>query len=197
MKDSKSEKHLAFEQQAHAHRAFLYRFALRLRGNAADADDLVQETYLKAYRFWDSYDQGTNIRAWLCQILKNSAISLYRKESGEPDMVEHSEKKHQMTAPRSTADADADNLQDRVFNRHLDDEVSSAMGGLTEEFRTVVILRDLEGLTYEEIARFLDRPLGTVRSRLHRARRFLHAELSDYAQERGHGGSARVSEKEL
>ncbi len=183
MTDLRTEKQRAFEQQALAHRTLLYRFALRLRGNAADADDLVQETYLKAFRFWDSFDQGTNVRAWLCRILKNSAFSLYRKESAEPTMVEHDETMGPIYTHGNPADTD--NLEELAFNRPLDDEVFSAMGGLKEDFRTIVILRYLEGLTYDEIACFLDCPLGTVRSRLHRARRHLHAELFQYAQERG------------
>ena len=86
-----NEKQRAFEQQAIPHTDGLYRFGMRLTGNCADADDLVQETYLKAYRFWDKYDQGTNIRAWLFRILKNSFITLYRKESKTPDMVDYSD----------------------------------------------------------------------------------------------------------
>ncbi|MFN0157608.1 MAG: sigma-70 family RNA polymerase sigma factor [Bacteroidota bacterium] len=184
MTDAKSEKQQAFEQQAIAHTDFLYRFGVRLTGNAADADDLVQETYLKAYRFWDKYDQGTNIRAWLCRILKNSFINSYRKEANEPDMVDYSETIGPATAHHVAADAN--NLQELVFNNLLEDDVSNAVSGLPEDFRTVVILSDIEGLTYEEIARFVDCPLGTVRSRLHRGRKLLHSQLYDYARDRGY-----------
>ncbi len=127
-----NEKQRSFEQQAIPHTDGLYRFGMRLTGNAADADDLVQETYLKAYRFWDKYDQGTNIRAWLFRILKNSFITLYRKNSNAPDMVDYSD----MMIPISAQDdsADADSLQHQVFNNLLDDDVTSAVSGLAGGF---------------------------------------------------------------
>ena len=169
MTDCRSEKVRAFEQQALAHRGVLYRFGVRLTGNAADADDLVQETYLKAYRFWDKYDQGTNVRAWLCRIMKNSFINLYRSKSRRPEMVDYSE----IVKPTS------------VY--HI------AVSDLREMFRTVVILSDIEGFTYEEIARRVGCPLGTVRSRLHRGRTLLHSALYDYARERGYIRSREVT----
>ena len=182
-----NEKQRAFEQQAIPHTDGLYRFGMRLTGNCADADDLVQETYLKAYRFWDKYDQGTNIRAWLFRILKNSFITLYRKESKTPDMVDYSDMMRPASAEYDSVDADG--LQEQVFDNLLDDDVTSAVSGLPEDFRTVVILCDIEGLTYGEISRFVDCPLGTVRSRLHRGRRLLHTKLSEYAKDRGYGRS--------
>jgi RNA polymerase sigma-70 factor (ECF subfamily) len=192
MVGSKSERHQAFEQQVFGHADALFGFGMRLTRNVADADDLVQETYLKVYRFWDSYNQGTNIRAWLLRILKNSFINVYRKESREPDMVEYSDVMRPAAAGHVSSDADS--LQERVFNNLLDDDISAAVSGLPEEFRTIVILRDIEGLTYEEIARFVDRPLGTIRSRLHRGRKLLHAKLFDYARGRGYVGSTQTSD---
>lgn len=182
-----NEKQRAFEQQAIPHTDGLHRFGMRLTGNRADADDLVQETYLKAYRFWDKYDQGTNIRAWLFRILKNSFITLYRKESKTPDMVDYSDMMRPTSAEYDSVDANG--LQEQVFDNLLDDDVTSAVSGLPEDFRTVVILCDIEGLTYGEISRFVDCPLGTVRSRLHRGRRLLHLKLSEYAKDRGYGRS--------
>ncbi len=184
MTSCRSEKQKAFEHEALAHIDLLYRLGMRLTGNAADADDLVQETYLRAYRFWDRYDQGTNIRAWLSRILKNSFISSYRKESKERDVVEYSEMTN--TESANHGDSEANDLQESMFNNLLDDDVSSAVSGLDEEFRTAVILCDIEGLTYEEIADFLGCPVGTVRSRLHRGRKILHSKLYDYAKERGY-----------
>jgi RNA polymerase sigma-70 factor (ECF subfamily) len=191
MTDCRSEKVRAFEQQALAHRGVLYRFGVRLTGNAADADDLVQETYLKAYRFWDKYDQGTNVRAWLCRIMKNSFINLYRSKSRRPEMVDYSE----IVKPTSVYHiaADAVEHQEPVPESHLDDKVSSAVSDLREMFRTVVILSDIEGFTYEEIARRVGCPLGTVRSRLHRGRTLLHSALYDYARERGYIRSREVT----
>ncbi len=185
----KSEKDKAFEQQALAHMDILYRYSMRLTGNGADADDLVQETYLKAYRFWDTYDQGTNIRAWLFRILKNSFINVYRKESREPDMLEYGEILQPASAHHVTVGAN--NPQDLAFNALLDDDVARAVSDLPEDFRTVVILCDIEGLTYEEIAHIVDCPLGTVRSRLHRSRKLLHSTLFEYAKERGYVRSAK------
>jgi len=189
MTTSKSEKDKAFEQLALAHTDMLYRYGVRLTGNDADADDLVQETYLKAYRFWDTYDQGTNIRAWLFRILKNSFINVYRKESREPDMVEYGELLQPASAHHIAAGAN--NPQDPAFTDLLDDDVAGAVSGLPEDFRTVVILFDIEGLTYEEIAHIVDCPLGTVRSRLHRSRKLLHSTLFEYARERGYVRSAK------
>lgn len=185
MTANKSDKQRAFESEALAHTDLLYNFALRMTGNAADADDLVQETYLKAYRFWDKYEPGTNIRAWLFRILKNSYINRYRKESKEPDTVDYDEIKNFYTSIRDES-TDANDLQESLFGNLLDDDVSTAVSNLPEDFRTVVILCDIEGLTYEEIAQFVDCPLGTVRSRLHRGRKLLHSKLYQYAKDRGY-----------
>jgi RNA polymerase sigma-70 factor (ECF subfamily) len=182
---SKSEKQLAFEREAMPHSDLLYNFALRMTNNADDADDLLQETYLKAFRFWDKYEQGTNIRAWLFRILKNSYINRYRKEAKEPDTVDYDEVKNFYASIRDES-TDANDLQESVFGNLLDDDVASAVAELPEDFRTVVILCDIEGLTYEEIADFVDCPLGTVRSRLHRGRKLLRARLFEYAKSRGY-----------
>ncbi len=184
MRAGKSEKQKAFEGEALEHAELLYNYALRMTGNTADADDLVQETYLKAYRFWDRYEQGTNIRAWLFRILKNSYINRYRKESKEPGMVDYDEIQNVYSSIGSGVVRD--DTPDASFDRMLDDVVSSAVLELPEDFRTVVILCDIEGLTYEEIAEFVDRPLGTVRSRLHRGRKLLQHKLSSYAREHGY-----------
>ena len=184
MKTQTSEKRRSFEREALPHTNLLYNYALRMTNNPADADDLVQETYLKAYRFWDSYEQGTNIRAWLFRILKNSYINRYRKEVREPDTVEYDDVKS-LYVLRSEDASDQNDLQESVFGNLLDDEITSAIASLPHEFRTVVILCDIECLTYEEVSAFMECPLGTVRSRLHRGRRLLRALLADYARQRG------------
>jgi RNA polymerase sigma-70 factor (ECF subfamily) len=181
----KSEKERQFEREAVPHTDVLYNFALRMTNNAADAEDLLQETFLKAYRFWDSYEQGTNIRAWLFRILKNSYINRYRKESREPETVDYDEGKSYYATLRTTT-ADAADLQEATFGSLLDDDVAGAITKLPDEFRTVLILCDIEGLTYEEAAQFVDIPLGTVRSRLHRARKVLRMRLLQYARNRGY-----------
>ncbi len=184
MKTQQSEKQRSFEREALPHTDLLYNYALRMTNNPADADDLVQETYLKAYRFWESYEQGTNIRAWLFRIMKNSYINRYRKEVREPDKVEYDDIKSLYTA-RGEGAADGNDLQESMFGNLLDDEITGAIASLPDEFRTVVILCDIEALTYEEVAAFMECPLGTVRSRLHRGRKLLRGRLAGYARQRG------------
>lgn len=162
----------------------LYNYALRLTTNADDAHDLVQETYMKAYRFWDKFEQGTNLRAWLFRIMKNTYINMYRKEVKEPDKVDYDEIESYYNIIRDESSDDND-LQQKIFSQLLDDDVTKALETLPEEFRTVVILCDIEGLAYEEIAEFLQIPVGTVRSRLHRGRKLLYTHLYDYAKGRG------------
>ncbi len=181
----KSDIQRAFEREALPHSDILYNYALRMTNNAADADDLVQETYLKAYRFWDKYEQGTNIRAWLFRIMKNSYINRYRKESKEPDTVDYEEVQNFYTSIRDES-GDPNDPQESIFSNLLDDDVAKAIAELPDDFRTVVILCDIEGLTYEEIAEFVDCPLGTVRSRLHRGRKLLRGRLLEYARNRGY-----------
>jgi RNA polymerase sigma-70 factor, ECF subfamily len=181
----KTEKQRAFEREALPHTELLYNYALRMTNNPADADDLLQETFLKAYRFWDKYEQGTNIRAWLFRIMKNSFINRYRKETKEPATVEYQEVENFYTSIRHESVAPSD-LQENLIGNLLDDDVASAVADLPEDFRTVVILCDIEGLSYEEIAEFVDIPLGTVRSRLHRGRKLLRGRLMDYARKKGY-----------
>jgi RNA polymerase sigma-70 factor (ECF subfamily) len=182
MKSSlKTSKHLEFEQEALPHLNLLHNFARRMTNSREDASDLVQEAYLKAFRFWGSYEKGTNVKAWLFRILKNTYINNYRQELREPETVDlesvqnigRSGKKPPFTA----SDMGVANL--------LEDDVAKALAELQDEFRTVVILSDIEGLTYEEIAEFTESPVGTVRSRLHRGRKLLRAKLLDYAQKKG------------
>jgi len=188
MTERKSEKQSAFEKEALPHADLLYNYALRMTNNSSDAEDLLQETYLKAYRFWDKYEQGTNIRAWLFRILKNSFINRYRKESKEPDTVDFDEVQSFYAIPRGES-TEPGNSQEALFNNLLDDDVAKAIADLPDDFRTVIILCDIEGLTYEEIAVFVDCPLGTVRSRLHRGRRMLRARLTGYAKQRGYAAN--------
>jgi len=181
----KNTKQREFESEALPHADLLYNYALRMTTNAADADDLVQETFLKAFRFWEKYEKGTNIRAWLFRIMKNSYINRYRRESKEPDTVDYDEVQNFYNTIRADS-APSSNTQESAFGQLLDDNVATAIVHLPEDFRTVVILCDIEALTYEEISEFLAVPLGTVRSRLHRGRSLLRTELLTYAQDRGY-----------
>lgn len=162
----------------------LYNFALRTTGNEDDARDLLQETFLKAYRFWDKYEKGTNIRAWLFRIMKNSYINRYRKETKEPDKVDYEDIENFYNTIRAES-TDPNDLQEQLYGNLLGDEVTKALQSLPDDFRTVVILCDIEGLTYEEIAEFVECPIGTVRSRLHRGRKLLQEKLYEYAKQQG------------
>jgi RNA polymerase sigma-70 factor, ECF subfamily len=181
---STKKKHSEFEAEALPHMDVLYNFALRTTGNADDARDLLQETYLKAYRFWDKYEKGTNIRAWLFRIMKNSYINRYRKETKEPDKVDYDDIENFYNTIRAES-TDPNDLQQQLYGNLLGDEVTKALQSLPDDFRTVVILCDIEGLTYEEIAEFVECPIGTVRSRLHRGRKLLQAKLFEYAKQQG------------
>jgi RNA polymerase sigma-70 factor (ECF subfamily) len=181
---STKKKHAEFEAEAVPHMDVLYNFALRTTGNENDARDLLQETYLKAYRFWDKYEKGTNIRAWLFRIMKNSYINRYRKETKEPDKVDYEDIENFYNLIRAES-TDPNDLQQQLYGNLLGDEVTKALQSLPDDFRTVVILCDIEGLTYEEIAEFIECPIGTVRSRLHRGRKLLQEKLFEYAKQQG------------
>jgi RNA polymerase sigma-70 factor (ECF subfamily) len=182
---TKEDKHREFETEAIPHMDLLYSFALRTTGNSDDAKDLLQETYLKAFRFWDKYEKGTNIRAWLFRIMRNSYINRYRKETREPSTVDYEDIENFYNSIREQS-TDPNDLEKKIFGNLLGDEVSKALEKLPEDFRTVVILCDIEGLTYEEIAEFVECPIGTVRSRLHRGRKMLQELLYDHAKKQGY-----------
>jgi RNA polymerase sigma-70 factor (ECF subfamily) len=174
-----------FEREAVPHMDALYNFALKMTGDSDEAYDLVQETYLKAFRFFDKFEKGTNCKAWLFRIMKNTYINKYRKETKEPDKIDYEEVEnfYENVKPSST---DSAHLEKDIYDNLLDDELSEAINSLPDDFKTVVILCDIEGFTYEEIADFIDVPVGTVRSRLHRARKMLFTKLQKYASDRGY-----------
>jgi len=167
------------------HMTLLYNYALRLTGNEDDAKDLLQDTYLKAFRFIDKYEKGTNAKAWLFRILKNSFINNYRKNVRTPDQVEYNEVEEFVDLIKDHT-AQSTDLRKDFYDNLLEDEVVTAMDSLTEEFRTIIILSDLEEMTYEDIAEILEIPLGTVRSRLHRARKAMQEKLYTYAMKHGY-----------
>ncbi len=173
-----------FEEEIIPHLDALYNFALRLTSDPNDAEDLVQDTIVKAFRFFSSYEKGTNAKAWLFRILKNSYINNYRKQSKQPNQVDYDEVATFYETIRAER-TDTSDLEDRMFRELIDDDISNALEELPEDFRTVVLLCDVEGFTYEEIANMLDVPIGTIRSRLHRGRNLLKAELMEYAKKRG------------
>ena len=167
------------------HMSLLYNYALRLTNNEDEAKDLIQDTYLKAYRFIDKYQNDTNAKAWLFRILKNSFINNYRKNSRTPEQVEYSEVEEYVGLLKAESAPSTDMRKD-VYDNLLGDDVMRAMESLNEEFRTIIILSDLEEMTYEEIAEILEIPLGTVRSRLHRARKMMQDKLYNFAAQHGY-----------
>jgi RNA polymerase sigma-70 factor, ECF subfamily len=183
-KEAIPKNHAEFEKEIIPHTNALFNYAMRITGDSDDADDLVQETLMKAFRFFDKFEKGTNSKAWLFRILKNSYINEYRRQVKEPNKVDYEDVQNFYENIKAT-DVKTQHYEEDAFNNQLDDNVSSAITKLPEDFRTVIILSDIEGYTYEEIADFVDCPVGTVRSRLHRARKMLYAQLHDYAEERG------------
>lgn len=174
-----------FEKEFLPHADALYNFAYRLTHDVDDANDLVQEAFMKAYRFINSYEKGTNAKAWLFRILKNGFINDYRKKSKQPSKVDYNEVESYYNSDdddsvQSTHDMRVESTKDK-----MGDEVAMALSSLEIEFRTIIILSDLEGFKYEEMAKILDIPIGTVRSRLHRARGLLKEKLEEYAKKMG------------
>jgi len=174
-----------FEKEFMPHVDALYNFAFHLTLNEEDANDLVQDTFLKAYRFIDSYERGTNAKAWLFQILKNSFINEYRRKVRYPGEVDYEDYIAYQDSDEASHVGELD-LRDDVFKGLIGDEVTKALNDLPIDFRTVILLCDVEGFSYEEIAKIIDIPIGTVRSRLHRARNLMKEKLRDYAKKMGY-----------
>ncbi len=177
-----------FADQAMQYAPQLYSTALRMTRNRADAEDLVQETYLKGYRSFHTFTEGTNLRAWLFRILTNTYINTYRARQRRPDETDLGELEDLYLYRRMST------LQDPTLGRSAeeslmealpDDEVKQALEDLPDNFRLPVILADVEGFSYKEIAEMLDIPIGTVMSRLHRGRKAMQKALHDFALERG------------
>ena len=177
-----------FDRDAMQYARQLYSAAMRMTRNPADAEDLVQETYLKAYRAYHTFEEGTNLKAWLYRILTNTYINKYRKESRRPSEVDLGSVEdlylYRRIGSEESADA-ARTTEDRVLDGLVESDIKSAVENLPENFRLPVLLADLEGFSYKEIAEILDIPIGTVMSRLHRGRKAMQKVLWEYAQERG------------
>jgi RNA polymerase sigma-70 factor (ECF subfamily) len=177
-----------FTEQAMEHMPSLYTAALRMTRNAADAEDLVQETYLKAYRAWHTFQQGTNLKAWLYRILTNTFINSYRSKKRRPDESELDEVEDLYLYRRLgglEAAQQGRSAEDEVMDLFTDTDVKAAIEALPENFRIAVLLADVEGFSYKEIAEILDIPIGTVMSRLHRGRKALQRALLDFGTQRG------------
>ncbi|MEZ5237793.1 MAG: sigma-70 family RNA polymerase sigma factor [Microthrixaceae bacterium] len=166
----------------------LYSAALRMTRNAADAEDLLQETFLRAYRGYPNFTEGTNLRAWMYRILTNTYINTYRAKQRRPEQTEL-EEVEDLYLYRRLGGLEAASLgrsaEDELMDLFTDTEVRDAIDSLPDNFRVPVLLADIEGFSYKEIAEMMDTPIGTVMSRLHRGRKQLQKSLHDYAAERG------------
>jgi RNA polymerase sigma-70 factor (ECF subfamily) len=164
----------------------LYSAAMRLTRNRADAEDLVQETYLRAYRGFAGFQEGTNLKAWLYRILTNSYINTYRKKQREPQIVEGPDDVDEWYLyDRLGGRSVEDSAETTVLDQIPDQGVKDALESLPERFRLPVLLADVEGFSYKEIAEIMETPIGTVMSRLHRGRKALEKALWETAKERG------------
>ena len=179
------EKQQKFENETVPHQDALYNYALKIARNADDAQDLLQETYYKAYKNYHQFENGTNSKAWMFMILKNTFINNYRKMKREPAKLDYDDIEDIYENIKSDQTKD-NNLDLDFYNNLLDDELSAALSKIPSKMREVFLLCDLEGYTYEEIAEITDIPIGTVRSRLHRARKLLQDELFGYAKVNGY-----------
>lgn len=179
-----------FEQEALPHLDAVYRFSLRLTGSPGEAEDLVQETFLRAYRAWDQYTLGTNAKSWLFTICRNTFLRSRERDTRRDELVSE--------AAQAKPDADDRVYETPLFAGHadydpegdffrglVDDEILDAIDGLPDDFREAVVLSDLQGMSYQEVAEILDVPLGTVKSRLFRGRKLLQEALYEYALESG------------
>jgi RNA polymerase sigma-70 factor (ECF subfamily) len=177
-----------FAERAMEYAPQLYSTALRMTRNAADAEDLVQETMMRGYRSFETFEEGTNLRAWLYRILTNAFINRYRSKQRRPMETDLADVEdlylYKRVASLENAAATL-SAEDQFLDLLTDDEVKSAVEDLPDTFKLPVILADVEGFAYKEIAEMLDIPVGTVMSRLHRGRKAMQKQLYEYAQARG------------
>lgn len=179
----KNSKDVSFEQEAMVHTAALFGMALKLTGNERDAEDLVQETYLKAYQAFEQYTLGSNCKAWLFAILRNTFINDCRKRKRQQTLL--AEDLRPSPLLNAVAPASATAVSDFPLSHQLSDEVNQALESVPRDFRRAVVLVDLMALSYKEAAQQLDCPVGTIMSRLYRGRRLLREQLNGFAREYG------------
>jgi RNA polymerase sigma-70 factor (ECF subfamily) len=182
-----------FEEEALSYIDALYRSAVRMTRDPDDAEDLVQETYIRALRFRHQFQPGTNLKAWLFRILTNTFINIYRRKTARPEFTDVTGLDEYVLYNRMAElqGGTSGDPEHEVIDRLMDSEVRDALDDLPEIFRSAVILADIEGFSYKEIAQILHVPIGTVMSRLHRGRRLLQRRLYDHAREHGIGLTRR------
>lgn len=183
---AKSDLHTRFERDALPFLDALYSAALRMTKNPENAEDLVQETYAKAFSSFHQFTEGTNLRAWLYRILTTTFINIYRKEQRQP-LISDGEIEEWQIAEAATHTSDqGKSAEVEALEQLPDSDIKNALQDLPEEFRLAVYFADVEGFSYKEVAEILNIPTGTVMSRLHRGRKLLREALADYAKERGY-----------
>ena len=184
--ETPQERAERFERDALPFLDQLYGGAMRMTRNPTDAEDLVQETFVKAFAAFDSFTEGTNLRAWLFRIMTNTYINDYRKRQRQPYLASADELTDgQLLDAQARGQSNSRSAESEALDRLTDADVVEAMAALPEDFRLAVYLADVEGFSYKEIAEIMDTPVGTVMSRLHRGRKLLRESLRDYAIDRG------------
>jgi RNA polymerase sigma-70 factor, ECF subfamily len=183
--DGRGDLESRFEAEALPLLDGIYSAAHRMTRNAADAEDLVQETYLRAFRSFHQFQQGTNLRAWLFRILTNTFINSYRKRQREPQTISEDQLEDWYLYSKMASAGMEPSAETAVIESLPDEEVQEALSSLPEQFRIAVVLADVEGFSYKEIAEITGVPIGTVMSRLHRGRKALENRLWDVVRERG------------
>lgn len=186
MTDELAERRQLFQEQALPYMDQLYGAAMRMTKNPADASDLVQETFVKAFAAFGQFEQGTNLKAWLYRILTNTFINVYRKRQRDPYQGSTDElEEWQLGNAQSATSSSSRSAEAEAIDRMPASAVKDALQSIPEDFRLAVYFADVEGFSYQEIADIMKTPVGTVMSRLHRGRRLLRELLADYARERG------------
>ena len=185
-KESAAERTKRFERDALQYMNQLYAAAMRYTKNPEDAQDLVQDTYIKAYNSFHQFEPGTNLKAWLYRVLTTTFINTYRKDQRRPQTSDSELEDWQIAEASSHTSDQGKSTEDVVLENLPDSDIKNALAEIPEEFRMAIYLADVEGFSYKEIAEIVGVPAGTVMSRLHRGRKQLREKLTDYARERGY-----------